>query len=87
MTGYFKHSISFWGFFSSLSEVYYTRSSKLGVGAGLEESYVSLCVDIFYASPGDEVNGSVEVVYREGGVTIKADMEILVKPFKTQDQL
>ncbi len=44
----------------------------------LKESYVGLSVSNFYAAPGDEVSGSVEVVYGGEGVETEVDIEILV---------
>jgi len=69
-------------YFSAFNPVWYLRYRPSGRAEEidiLKESYVRLSVSNFYAAPGDNVSGSVEVVYGGEGAETDVDIEILVE--------
>ncbi|RLI97551.1 MAG: hypothetical protein DRP00_03855, partial [Candidatus Aenigmatarchaeota archaeon] len=71
-----------WEYFSAFNPVWYLRYRPSGRAEEidiLKESYVRLSVSNFYAAPGDNLSGSVEVVYGGEGAETDVDIEILVE--------
>ncbi len=71
-----------WEYFSAFNPVWYLRYRPSGRAEEidiLKESYVRLSVSNFYVAPGDNVSGSVEVVYGGKGAETDVDIEILVE--------